>query len=92
MRNILCIIILIFASTVFARFPSTGQVKEYSDIRNDMMNTYDFDDSTSTQVDTVNVKYIKRNYNHQEQIIVGSMIMSFFAILLVAMNNYNPKR
>ena len=52
---------------------------------------YSFRDST--EIDTTKqAKYVKRDFNHQEQVIVGSSIMAFIAILLVAMNNYNPKR
>jgi hypothetical protein len=79
-----------FATVIFARFPSAEQVNNYSDFQNNSDQMYNFEDTTA--VDTPDVKYIKRDYDHKEQIIVGSMIMTFFAILLVAMNNYNPKR
>jgi hypothetical protein len=33
----------------------------------------------------------KHQFNHQEQIITGSVIMTCLALMLVAMNNYNPR-
>jgi hypothetical protein len=39
--------------------------------------------------DTVIV--VKHAFNHREQIITGSVIMSCLALMLVAMNNYNPR-
>ena len=37
-------------------------------------------------------KYIKRDYNHRQQVIVGSVVMLCVAVAMVLMNNYNPKR
>ena len=37
-------------------------------------------------------KYIKREYNHRQQVIVGSIVMLCVAVAMVLMNNYNPKR
>ncbi|HKP97702.1 MAG TPA: hypothetical protein VJ385_18315 [Fibrobacteria bacterium] len=39
--------------------------------------------------DTVIV--VKHGFNHREQIITGSVIMSCLALMLVTMNNYNPR-
>lgn len=33
----------------------------------------------------------KHQFNHREQIITGSVIMTCLAVMLVAMNNYNPR-
>jgi hypothetical protein len=33
----------------------------------------------------------KHQFNHREQIITGSVIMTCLALMLVAMNNYNPR-
>lgn len=33
----------------------------------------------------------KHRFNHREQIITGSVIMTCLALMLVAMNNYNPR-
>ena len=37
-------------------------------------------------------KYIKRDYDHRQQVIVGSVVMLCVAVAMVLMNNYNPKR
>jgi hypothetical protein len=37
-------------------------------------------------------KYIKRDYDHRQQVIVGSVVMLCIAVAMVLMNNYNPKR
>ena len=37
-------------------------------------------------------KYIKRDYDHRQQVVVGSVVMLCVALALVLMNNYNPKR
>jgi hypothetical protein len=34
---------------------------------------------------------VKHDFNHREQIITGSVIMTCLALILVAMNNYNPR-
>ena len=36
--------------------------------------------------------YVKREYNHREQVIVGSVLMLCVALAMVLMNNYNPTR
>ena len=35
---------------------------------------------------------IKRDYNHRQQVIVGSVVMLCVAVAMGLMNNYNPKR
>jgi len=37
-------------------------------------------------------KYIKREYDHRQQVVVGSVVMLCVALAMVLMNNYNPKR
>lgn len=39
-----------------------------------------------------NPSYIKRDYNHTQQVVVGSVVMFCVALAMVLMNNYNPKR
>ncbi len=39
-----------------------------------------------------NPSYIKREYNHKQQVVVGSVVMLCVALAMVLMNNYNPKR
>lgn len=36
--------------------------------------------------------YIKRDYDHKQQVVVGSVVMLCVAVAMVLMNNYNPKR
>lgn len=36
--------------------------------------------------------YIKREYDHKQQVVVGSVIMFCVALAMILMNNYNPKR
>lgn len=36
-------------------------------------------------------KYVVRNFDHKEQVITGSIIMSCLALMMVTMNNYNPR-
>ncbi|WP_407443406.1 hypothetical protein [Fibrobacter sp.] len=36
--------------------------------------------------------YIKRDYDHKQQVIVGSVVMFCIALAMVLMNNYNPSR
>ena len=34
---------------------------------------------------------VKHSFNHREQIITGSVIMTCLALIMVTMNNYNPR-
>lgn len=36
--------------------------------------------------------YVMREYDHREQVIVGSIVMFCVALAMVMMNNYNPMR
>jgi hypothetical protein len=42
-----------------------------------------------SRVDTVLV--VQHRFNHREQIITGSVVMSCLALMMVVMNNYNPR-
>ncbi|MDB5105820.1 MAG: hypothetical protein JWP91_3509 [Fibrobacteres bacterium] len=42
-----------------------------------------------SRADTVIVA--KHSFNHREQIITGSVVMSCLMLMMVAMNNYNPR-
>jgi hypothetical protein len=35
--------------------------------------------------------FVKKEYDHKQQVIVGSVVMLCVALAMVAMNNYNPK-
>lgn len=37
-------------------------------------------------------EYVMRDYDHREQVIVGSVVMLCVALAMVMMNNYNPTR
>ncbi len=51
--------------------------------------------SDSLQQDSVGVKreqaIIRHNFRHREQVIVGFVVMVCIALVMVTMNNYNPK-
>ena len=47
---------------------------------------------TLQEQDEENPIYVKREYNHREQVIVGSVVMLCVALAMVLMNNYNPTR
>ena len=47
---------------------------------------------TLQELNEENPTYVKREYNHRQQVIVGSVIMLCVAVAMVLMNNYNPKR
>lgn len=42
-----------------------------------------------SRADTVLV--VKHQFHHREQIITGSVVMTCLALMLVVMNNYNPR-
>lgn len=50
------------------------------------------DTVTLQQLNEENPSYIKREYNHKQQVIVGSVVMLCVALAMVFMNNYNPRR
>lgn len=47
---------------------------------------------TLQELNEENPSYIKREYDHKQQVIVGSVVMFCIALAMVLMNNYNPKR
>lgn len=42
-----------------------------------------------SRADTVLV--VKHSFNHRQQIITGSVVMTCLALMMVIMNNYNPR-
>lgn len=42
-----------------------------------------------SRADTVLV--VKHSFNHRQQIITGSVVMTCLALMMVVMNNYNPR-
>ena len=49
----------------------------------------DTSSASKSRADTVIV--VKHQFNHREQIITGSIIMTCLALMMVTMNNYNPR-
>lgn len=47
---------------------------------------------TLQEMNEENPSYVKREYDHKQQVIVGSVVMFCVALAMVLMNNYNPKR
>lgn len=47
---------------------------------------------TLQELNEENPSYVKRDYDHKQQVIVGSVVMFCIALAMVLMNNYNPKR
>ena len=47
---------------------------------------------TLQELNEENPSYVKREYDHKQQVIVGSVVMFCVALAMVLMNNYNPKR
>ncbi len=46
---------------------------------------------TAPKSRTDSVIVVKHSFDHREQIITGSVIMSCLMLMMVAMNNYNPR-
>jgi hypothetical protein len=47
---------------------------------------------TLQELNEENPTYVKREYDHKQQVVVGSVVMFCVALAKVLMNNYNPKR
>ena len=47
---------------------------------------------TLQEINETNPSYVKREYDHKQQVVVGSVVMFCVALAMVLMNNYNPKR
>ncbi len=47
---------------------------------------------TLQEMNEVNPQYVKREYDHRQQVIVGGVVMLCVAVAMVLMNNYNPSR
>jgi hypothetical protein len=46
-------------------------------------------DGSKSRTDSVIV--VKHSFEHREQIITGSVVMTCLMLMMVAMNNYNPR-
>ena len=47
---------------------------------------------TLQELNEENPSYVKREYDHKQQVVVGSVVMFCVALAMILMNNYNPKR
>jgi len=47
---------------------------------------------TLQQLNDENPQYVKRDYDHKQQVIVGGVVMLCVVAAMVLMNNYNPSR
>ena len=47
---------------------------------------------TLQELNEENPSYIKREYDHKQQVVVGSVVMFCVTLAMILMNNYNPKR
>ena len=100
----LCIFLLLFALAIPA--VAADKLDKYDSAYVSTLNmtdeeiaeTYGVDSTKLNQGPTLqelneeNPSYVKREYNHRQQVIVGSVVMLCVAVAMVLMNNYNPKR
>ena len=47
---------------------------------------------TLQELNEENPSYVNREYDHKQQVIVGSVVMFCVTLAMILMNNYNPKR
>ena len=101
-------IVAVFCIALFLAFPSfaADKMDRYDSTQASTLNmteeqiaeVYGVDSSKLAQGPTLqelneeDPKYIKRDYDHKQQVVVGSVIMLCVALAMVLMNNYNPKR
>lgn len=100
----LCIFLLLFALAIPAAAADkldkydSAYVSTLNMTDEEIAETYGIDSTKLNQGPTLqelneeNPSYVKRDYNHRQQVIVGSVVMLCVAVAMVLMNNYNPKR
>lgn len=100
----LCIFLLLFALAIPAAAADkldkydSAYVSTLNMTDEEIAETYGIDSTKLNQGPTLqelneeNPTYVKRDYNHRQQVIVGSVVMLCVAVAMVLMNNYNPKR
>lgn len=74
--------------------PSNGTpASDPSSLGQDTLRVSGSDSATSTTAKsrTDSLIVVKHSFEHREQIITGSVIMSCLILMMVAMNNYNPR-
>ena len=98
---ILLLFFLVFAIPAAADTPNKCDSLRVSTLNmtdEEIAETYGVDSTKLNQGPTLqelneeNPSYVKREYNHRQQVIVGSVVMLCVAVAMVLMNNYNPKR
>ena len=101
-------LVLAFLVALFLAFPTSALAKmDRSDssyvstlnmTEEQKEKVYGVDSSTLAKGPTLqelneeNPTYVKREYDHKQQVVVGSVVMFCVALAMVLMNNYNPKR
>ena len=101
-------LLLVVLFALFLAFPSSASAKmdrsdsSYVSTLNmtdeQKEKVYGVDSSTLAKGPTLqelneeNPSYVKREYDHKQQVVVGSVVMFCVALAMVLMNNYNPKR
>ena len=101
-------LVLAFLVSLFLAFPTSAFAKmDRSDssyvstlnmTEEQKEKVYGVDSSTLAKGPTLqelneeNPTYVKREYDHKQQVVVGSVVMFCVALAMVLMNNYNPKR
>ena len=100
----LCIFLLLFALAIPAA--AADKLDKYDSAYVSTLNMTDEEAAELYGVDSTKLKqgptlqelneenptYVKRDYNHRQQVVVGSVVMLCVALAMVLMNNYNPKR
>lgn len=104
MPRTLCIFLLLFVLAIPAAAADkldkydSAYVSTLNMTDEEIAETYGIDSTKLAQGPTLqelneeNPTYVKREYNHKQQVIVGSVVMLCVAVAMVLMNNYNPKR
>ena len=92
-------VMLYFAMTCVVAVPSFcqglfGNTTSLSDTNKTAKDTIWRDTSSYTAKPDSNqvVRYEKRQFDHQQQVVVGGVVMLCVILVLVGMNNYNPRR
>ena len=81
-----------FRGYVIERLLGKGGLGAVYLVRHEMLDTLYALKVLYPDVAKENPSYIKREYDHKQQVVVGSVIMFCVALAMILMNNYNPKR
>ncbi len=85
--------VILFAFT----FANANNSLENNRNFNSIDSTYNSTTDTTSQIDSISIisegkirKVVKRDFNQHQQVLVGSLIMTFVAVILVTTQNWNP--